>query len=76
MRSVSTSAHKSAMAPAARRERAETSSGRKPYWGPRRATDTRSSAVRSAGVMRVSELDKGSIKEASGCVAGAAAVRK
>ena len=48
------------MAPAARRERAEMSAGRKPYACPRTATERRNSDVISAGVRRHSVESTGS----------------
>jgi hypothetical protein len=45
------------MAPAARRERAEMSDGRKPTDGPMIAVEHRSAAVMSAGRIKVSAGD-------------------
>jgi hypothetical protein len=57
MTSESTWAHKSAMAPAARRERAEMSDGRKPTDGPMIAVEQRRAVVMSAGRIKVSAGD-------------------
>jgi hypothetical protein len=54
--SVSTCAQSSAIAPAARKERAEMSEGRNPTDGPIRAVEQRRTAVMSAGRMGVTSL--------------------
>jgi hypothetical protein len=57
------------MAPAARRERAEISEGRKPTEGPMMAVEQRSAAVMSAGRINVGD---GEVKYAAkGVLAGA-----
>eukprot|EP00980_Cylindrotheca_fusiformis_P024324 scaffold11739_cov107-Cylindrotheca_fusiformis.AAC.3 len=59
MRSASTLAQSRAIAPAARRERAEMCCGKKPSWGPRKTAAARRSAVRSVGARSFQEVVSG-----------------
>eukprot|EP00980_Cylindrotheca_fusiformis_P026958 scaffold18152_cov113-Cylindrotheca_fusiformis.AAC.1 len=72
IRSESTLAQRRAIAPAARKERAETCCGIKPRVGPRTSAAIRRSAVRSEGVNRRHEVEGGCQWDARGIVAGAA----
>ena len=71
----STSAQSKAVAPPARRDRAETSFGVKPYWRPRRVVARRRAVVMAEGETAASAAGRGQY-EASGVVGGAECRRR